>query len=647
MKKLYVALLLISTFTFFNKLKATHVIGGEITYRSITADSLEVTITVYRDCSGVILSNSPITITSDTNSAQHAFPRVSVRDITGLALGCNTKSRCDTTGSGYVYGFEEHVFKGNIKLFNSASCKYIMSWEQCCRSANITTGAANHMFHIETTYDKCLAPANSSPKFLDAPIIITALGKDNSISYTAHDVVDNDFLTYELIEPLNSPTTSASYSGSFSKQRPLSFLGFPNEKLPYPAGFRFDTLTGNMFFRPMVNNQITVLTIKVKEWRKINGVMQIISETIRDVLVIVDLSANAVPKIDNNPNSIFRVCTPNNYCITIPVEDADTGNTINITLKHNLKNVTINQMGALKNKKHVKVCFDVDSAMLSSTGSYYLKFSVTDDNCPLAGRAEKTFIILQDSIARPSLPSYSPVCETSNSFYLAANPSYGVWTGNGVQGGVFFSPRLANPGEHYLKYSFSDTIGGCNSLDSIRVRVVQSPKAGFTINKKIGLPTDTFTFINTSTADTTLVSLWNMGQTGAAGNIKGTPNASHVYNDTGIFIVSLIVSNLNICPADTAIDTVVVSNTASIKTPYANTIRVYPNPAKDKLTIEAENGITAIEILDISGKIIYTEKVQQATNITADISSLANGMYLIKTTLIGDQQLIGKLSVRH
>lgn len=629
----------------FTNAKATHLMGGDITYLNLGNDSFEITVTIYRDCNGIAISNSLLEVKTDLASATYTLQLKSVKDITGLNPNCTQKSRC--SGS-YQYGIEEHIYKVNIKLFASLSCKYTFSWQQCCRNSNITTGAANELFYIQTTYNKCLAPNNSSPSFLSFPVILMGAGHDINISNTAIDSIDNDFFSYELINPFNTSSSQIAYSGSFTKDRPLTFLGFPNTSLSYPAGFRFDTLSCNMSFRPTQVNQITVVTVKVKEWRIIGGVPQIISETIRDLqLIVINAGGNKAPKIDVvNNNSTFSTCGVGNYCITIPVEDVDANDTLSIEVKHNLKNVTVSQTVIQPNKVDVKICYTIDSAMFANSGSYYFKIIATDNFCPSTAKTEKTYTYRRSSATPPTLPFVPAICETAAPITLISNPNYGTWSGAGVSGNMF-SPLVATNGWHYLYYDFNDSITGCHSYDSIRVRVVQQPKASFTANNHTGLSIDTFKFTNTTTADTAFVSTWNMGQSGATGNIQITPNASHVYHDSGMFIVSLIVSDFNICLADTATDTVTVSFPLSVNGLQKNSVKIYPNPANDKIFINADEEITTIEIFDINGKVVYNTKPQSGIAVSANISGLANGAYLIKITLLSGNQLTGKISILH
>jgi len=59
-----------------------------------------------------------------------------------------------------------------------------------------------------------------------------------------------------------------------------------------------------------------------------------------------------------------------------------------------------------------------------------------------------------------------------------------------------------------------------------------------------------------------------------------------------------------------------------------NNIAVYPNPAKDKLTIKSLQKST-IEILNIQGQIILQQQIQQG-KIDINISGLAKGVYILR-----------------
>ncbi|MGC4041359.1 MAG: T9SS type A sorting domain-containing protein [Flavobacterium sp.] len=63
--------------------------------------------------------------------------------------------------------------------------------------------------------------------------------------------------------------------------------------------------------------------------------------------------------------------------------------------------------------------------------------------------------------------------------------------------------------------------------------------------------------------------------------------------------------------------------------PIDATISVYPNPAKDKVTIRCNNSIRSVELYDVQGRILQTSLVNEnQTNI--DMSSQSSGIYFAR-----------------
>jgi hypothetical protein len=66
--------------------------------------------------------------------------------------------------------------------------------------------------------------------------------------------------------------------------------------------------------------------------------------------------------------------------------------------------------------------------------------------------------------------------------------------------------------------------------------------------------------------------------------------------------------------------------------------KVYPSPAKDKITLQADGlteGVATIDVLDITGKVVHREKqpVNNGFNeINMTINHLANGLYVLRLT---------------
>jgi hypothetical protein len=184
----------------------------------------------------------------------------------------------------FKYGIEEHIFIGVIDLNSLNCCEVTLSWSQCCRNSLITTGATNQNYYTEAVLNKCITPCNSSPVYSSKPILLINVGDDITFNNNAIDTVDvGDSLSYRLVNPLSAKGSNILYINGWAPSKPLSFLGFPNAALKFPAGFHFDETTGDLSFRPMVQDQVTVMVIEATEWRKINGIQTKIGSTRREM----------------------------------------------------------------------------------------------------------------------------------------------------------------------------------------------------------------------------------------------------------------------------------------------------------------------------------------------------------------------------
>lgn len=85
----------------------------------------------------------------------------------------------------------------------------------------------------------------------------------------------------------------------------------------------------------------------------------------------------------------------------------------------------------------------------------------------------------------------------------------------------------------------------------------------------------------------------------------------------------------------------VYQNTASIDDNFEESIRVYPNPANDFFEIQSKNQLDKVEIYDLRGTIILTQKEQTDR---VDVTGLSSGIYLMKLTS-GNQQVVKRVVV--
>lgn len=406
MKRIFFSLLII--FGTFGFTKADHVVGSDILYKCLGNGRYEVTFKFFRDCNGCNVAGQGgggtgascphpvLQLTGGNGSCNNqslgtvTVTRRSVTDITQL---CGTaKSAC--AGGTFPYGIEEHLYTGIIDLsarIAAGCCKFKISTTIFVRSTTISTGAANAAFYTEAEINACDSICNSSPEYTSYPVAIICVGQDFVFNNGAIDTIDNgDSLSYQLAPAYQSSTNKVNYSGQFSKDRPLSFLGFPNAGLVAPAGFHLDPVTGDLSFRPTKVNETGVLVIEVIEWRRINGVMKEVGRTRRDMqVIVVSCPNNKIPRIIGRS---AQACAGEQVCIDITTEDNDKNDTVAITWNRGIRGAVFTHTNGVKRLPTGSVCWTPTEADVSNI-PYTFTITAKDDACPLSGVAIRAFSI--------------------------------------------------------------------------------------------------------------------------------------------------------------------------------------------------------------------------------------------------------------
>jgi hypothetical protein len=252
---------------------------------------------------------------------------------TTVCTNCLTR----TAGS-YTPGIEKYTFEGKVDLRNlpSSCCKVRIGFTECCRNNAITTGGAGDNYYVEAIIDRCLSACSNAPIFTTSPVAIACNGQDFTYNLGAVDP-DGDSLSFNLAPSLNAPASPISYTSPYSPNVPFPFLGAPNPHLPSPAGLHLDPVTGDLRVRPM-GNFVSVLVIEVKQWRKIGGVMTHIGTTRRDLqFYSVPCPSNTPPYLNTfdaggNPSTPstrydYSICAGQSLCFMVEAKDDTTDTT--------------------------------------------------------------------------------------------------------------------------------------------------------------------------------------------------------------------------------------------------------------------------------------------------------------------------------
>lgn len=295
---------------------ATHIVGGEITYRCLGNNRYEIILTVYRDCYygdpnvgfddpawlGFYNTTTKLPILS---LGPHGVVNVPY-DATDT-LDEQLTSECNILGQDVCV--HRAVYRKIVTLPKIAG-GYTVVYQRCCRNQTLqnievplNTGA---VFSIEIT-EKALNECNSSPRYEDWPPIYVCANKPLNYDHSAIDD-DGDSIIYRLCTPYMSGDTAEGrvyppppppfdtivYAPGFSL---LNLLGGPDP-------LRIDTHTGLIQGTPPVVGQFLV-GVCVEEFR--NG--ELLSRIRRDFQYNVRDCTNPTEACFNIPDTLCNTTT--------------------------------------------------------------------------------------------------------------------------------------------------------------------------------------------------------------------------------------------------------------------------------------------------------------------------------------------------
>lgn len=196
-------LILVGLLGSFNQVGATHIVGGELTYRWLTGDMYELTLIVYRDCyTGIPWFDDPAAIgVFDENWSLKQDVRIGLDDLVNDTLPIFLSNPCLVAPPNVcVHGT---VYKKVVSLpFIQGG--YHLVYQRCCRNnliRNITepldTGAS---FTVDVS-EKALLIGNTGATFNYWPPVAICVNEEINFDHSASDG-NGDSLAYRMCTPL-------------------------------------------------------------------------------------------------------------------------------------------------------------------------------------------------------------------------------------------------------------------------------------------------------------------------------------------------------------------------------------------------------------------------------------------------------------
>lgn len=179
---------------------------------------------------------------------------------------------------------------------------------------------------------------------------------------------------------------------------------------------------------------------------------------------------------------------------------------------------------------------------------------------------------------------------------------------------------------YYIRvYNYDAGSGSGNFTICVTGPIVgDSPEADFTADETTVETGQVVSFMDLST-NTPTSWLWNFGD----GSNSTLQNPEHAYVQEGIYTVSLTVTNDFGTDEIEITDFILVDNSVGINNVNNSTIQIHPNPAKDYVWISGLMSGSSVEIIDVTGKSVYTSSVFKEI-IKINLNELNTGLYFIK-----------------
>ncbi len=285
MKKIYFLFLLILTPLIS---RATHLVGGEMTYTCLGDNIYEIQLVIYRDCGPTNTNGTGFDATGDVaiyNSNNEQVQLVQISNPITSIIGDETVGNdCLELPTGLC--IEQGIYNFIVEL-PPIEGGYQIAYQRCCRNDQIINidnpGDFGSTFTVHIPGSDEVNECNSSPVFNSSPPVALCLGDEINLDLSATDP-DGDELVYEFTTPLNGandidptaitppPFTPIVWETGYSETYPI------DAQPPVQINPATGTITGTLSMMGMF-----VIGIKVKEYR--DGLL--INEIIRDFRFLV------------------------------------------------------------------------------------------------------------------------------------------------------------------------------------------------------------------------------------------------------------------------------------------------------------------------------------------------------------------------
>lgn len=401
---------------FQTQLQAEHVLGSELTYKFVSDYTVEVTLTIYRDCTeckfngqggGNVAENCseiPPILVQGVNAMgeglQNLFSIVpTYKEVVNITNTCEqaTNACHSVQNPDLMAGVEKHVLVGEFDLNEAlflGFCKLYLSSRIFSRPASVVpAGIPPPVFYNFSVLDFCEPIRTSSVHFEVDPIFYV---NSNSPVYHSPGIVrgDADSISVNLVSA-QDPHGPIPYIAGTDSSRPLQVhcggaACISDPIANPPRGFFVDPNTGNTVFTPTQHNQSGTLVYEIVKWKKNNrGILKPVSIVRRDFVIQTMMTHNKAPVFEQY-ETVYNLCMEQDEPLHIPVEN-EVNQTLYFVAGSTPEGLQLKTQET-QPTQDPQAYFEVKTELLKPDTTYYVTLWVTDNHCPLSAMSSRTFV---------------------------------------------------------------------------------------------------------------------------------------------------------------------------------------------------------------------------------------------------------------
>ncbi|HRH36781.1 MAG TPA: hypothetical protein PK760_00455, partial [Flavobacteriales bacterium] len=155
---------LLLAFVVSSSLLAEHLPGGNLTYRCVGTNQYEITLQLWRECSGAPMVAQDLHFESLCGVVFDVtdIPLIQQQEVSPV---CPDQQLQTTCNGGTLIGIEQYTYR--TTLFLSQCSQWTISWNTCCRNVSINLLGAQGLY-IEAQLNNAGTGCFDSPSFSQA-----------------------------------------------------------------------------------------------------------------------------------------------------------------------------------------------------------------------------------------------------------------------------------------------------------------------------------------------------------------------------------------------------------------------------------------------------------------------------------------------